>query len=235
MNDKGVFLILHGWGSSSEKWSQIKKNLEKEGYDVLIPDLPGFGNSLPPEKPWFIDDYVDWVYMYCKKMGLSSFFLAGHSFGGAVAARFTARHPAKIKKLFLISAAVFRKKSLFKRIVSKISRYFSFLPKRFKKFVYLRILKTDYPLDDSKKIMRETFKRIINADLTNYLKNIKKPTIIIWGDKDDITPIENAYNIKKIISDSVLEIIPGATHKIHLECPEKLSEILVKYSNDFDK
>ena len=70
-------LILHGWGwpISSPQWARVKELLETAGYEVFLPDLPGFGQTPSPKEPWAIDDYVEWVKNFCEKNNLSQIFL----------------------------------------------------------------------------------------------------------------------------------------------------------------
>ena len=65
--------------------------------------------------------------------------------------------------------------------------------------------------------MKEVFKNVINEDLTQYLPNIKSPTLLIWGDKDMETPIEDGRKMESLIPDSGLVVINGAGHFSYLE------------------
>ncbi|GAH22253.1 unnamed protein product, partial [marine sediment metagenome] len=76
---------------------------------------------------------------------------------------------------------------------------------------------------------KETFKKVVAEDLTSYLSKIKIPTLILWGQKDKITPLNNAYLINKEIPVSTLEIISKAGHEVNLTHPEEL----VKFIRDF--
>ena len=82
-------LILHGWGSCAQNWQRVKDGLEGGGYRVYLSDLPGFGKGPALEKTWLTEDYVNWLNEYCEKNNLSQFFLIGHSFGGALAVKFS--------------------------------------------------------------------------------------------------------------------------------------------------
>jgi len=62
------FLILHGWGSNSLKWQETGKILKEKGFKVIVPDLPGFGKSEEPKKPWSIKDYSQWLLHFMKLM-----------------------------------------------------------------------------------------------------------------------------------------------------------------------
>lgn len=223
-----TLLILHGWGSCSKNWQVVKKNLEEKGYQVYVPDLPGFGQSSLPKTAWSVDDYVDWLNQYCQKQNISQFFLIGSSFGGQIAVKYAIKFPAKIKKLCLLSPAVIRRKTLKKEIFKRIAKPFKKIP-FLRKIFYRFFIKSDYPSTQGK--MRETYLKVIKEDLSSLLKKISVPTLIIWGEKDKITPLADAYFIKREIKNSQLEIISNVGHGIGKEAPE----ILVKKISEFIK
>ncbi len=212
-------LILHGWGSSSEKWQKIGELLVQKGVKVIIPDLPGFGKSEEPQKAWNLDQYCDFVEEFIKILNLDKFYLLGHSFGGSLAVKFSLQHPEKVAKLFLVSAACIRKKSLKNKLFKFISRFFKIKPLFLRKFFYR---KSDYL--SVKGVMKEIYLKVIEEDLSDVLEKVKVPAIIIWGAKDKITPIKQAKLIKTKIRNSELKIIPNIGHSPHLEAPEKLGD-----------
>ena len=214
-------LILHGWGSSSEKWQKIGELLVQKGMRVIIPDLPGFGKSEEPQKAWNLDDYCDFVEEFIKILNLDKFYLLGHSFGGSLAVKFSLQHPEKVAKLFLVSAACVRKKSLKNKLFKFISRFFKIKPLFLRKFFYR---KSDYL--SVRGVMKETYLKVIEEDLSDVLEKVKIPTMIIWGAKDKITPIKQAKLIKIKIRNSELKIIPNIGHSSHLEAPEKLGDLV---------
>jgi len=76
--------------------------------------------------------------------------------------------------------------------------------------------------------MKITFKNIVNEDLKPYLKNIKSRTLLIWGDKDDATPVKDAYIMNKYIKDSELIVLEGATHFSYLEHINLVNQIILE-------
>ena len=70
---------------------------------------------------------------------------------------------------------------------------------------------------------------VIEENLTPLLKEIKVPVLILWGEKDKITPLTDAYLIKKEIKFSQLEILPGVGHTPHLENPELLAQKIKEF------
>ena len=76
--------------------------------------------------------------------------------------------------------------------------------------------------------MRETYLKIIEEDFSGVLSRIKAPTILIWGEKDEIIPLEHAHFIQKKIKNSKLIIIPEGIHAIERFLPDPLSQEIFK-------
>jgi pimeloyl-ACP methyl ester carboxylesterase len=220
-------LILHGWGSNSERWLEVAEPLSKK-FKVIIPDIPGFGKSEVLQEPWNLNKYVSWADEFVRQLKLGDFYLLGHSFGGALASKISIKHAQEIKKLFLVSAACIRRKTNKKGIsarIAKVVKIFSFLPfyTFFRKAVYKFIIRrSDYVYVEG--IMKQTYLNVISDDLSFHLPFIKVPTVIIWGDKDEMTPIEDARLINEKIRNSKLVVIPGAGHDLNRKQPEIVAQ-----------
>ena len=61
-------------------------------------------------------------------------------------------------------------------------------------------------------------------NVSQRLKKIETPTLIIWGTKDTYVPVKNAYKLNKLIPNSKLEIIEGGKHGLHIQQPKVLLE-----------
>lgn len=233
--DGRPFLILHGWGSNSLKWQRVGELLARKGFKVIIPDLPGFGRSEVPNSAWGLNNYVDWLKGFIKNFPEfdKGFCLLGHSFGGALSVKFALEEiSTKTEKLFIVAGSCVRKKSLRKKfflIISKILKIFSFLPfyqilrRVFYKFLGL---KSDYL--HLKGIMKETYLKIINEDLSASLSFLRLPVTVIWGEKDDVLPVEQGHFISQKIKTSNLVIIPGGSHDLEQKMPELLVEKILE-------
>ena len=227
-----AILILHGWGSRSDRWVKVAELLSQNNFSVFVPDLPGFGKSSMPPTPWHTEDYCNFVEQFVQKIGLQNFYLIGHSFGGGVAAVYAAKFPYRVKKLVLFASAVFRRKTTRKtifKVVTSVFRVFSFVPfyGLFRKAFYKFVVRSDYPYASG--VMKETYKKVIGSDLSSYLALIQAPTLIIWGDKDDVIPVTDAYLIQEKIKNSQLVVIPGGDHDIEQHMPEQLSTSIVNF------
>lgn len=225
-------LIFHGWGSNIERWAPIAEAISQKGFKVIVPDLPGFGKSAVPLMPWNVNKYIDWAEQFVKELNLGDFYLLGHSFGSALALKLAIKHAQEVKKLFLVSAACVRKRTAkkgFLKNISKIAKLFYFLPYYglFRKAVYKFIIRrSDYVYVEG--IMKDTYLNVISEDLSFHLPIVRVPTVIIWGDKDEFTPLDDAYFMHERIKNSKLVVIPDAGHDLNRKQPEVLSEEVIK-------
>lgn len=223
-------LILHGWGQfepGQHRFLEVKKLLEKRGYRVFTPDLPGFGsNQLKKEKLTF-EDYVEFVREYIKEKKLQQVILIGHSFGGRIAIRFTSLHPEFVKKLVLVSASgIVHPLSVKRRVVSlmvKLIKPVFSLPiidktsATIKGVLYKGIGEYDYYKAGN---LQKTFKNIYRVSVSNDLPYINVPTLIIWGEKDSMTPLADGKYMNEKIKSSQLVIVKNEGHKYPYEKSE---------------
>jgi len=119
-------------------------------------------------------------------------------------------------------------------ILSKVGQlifFTSFLRPIARKVLYqISGVRDYYKLDVAKALtMKETFKEIVATDLTSLLQAIKTPTLIIWGDSDNMTPLKDAYLIHRGITGSRLDIIKHGEHNLNLQMPEVLAEKIIKF------
>jgi pimeloyl-ACP methyl ester carboxylesterase len=225
MKEKLVF--LHGWRPDFEGYLKAIELL-KDRFDVYFFPLPGFGEKLT--RPYNFDDYLNFLEKELKD--LDNFYLLGHSFGGALATLYALRHPEKVNTLILYNAAIIRRRTLKQRIILLISKTLKpvekILPQKLsfilKKLFYRFLVRSyDYFLVDD--YLKETLINIINEDLSKKASMLQVKTILLWGEKDKVTPLKNALILKDLIKDSELITFDGG-HNFHRKDPEKFAELL---------
>ncbi len=233
MNSQKTLVFLHGWGATAKIFEPIiylLKNLvysAEENLEIIALDLPGFGNT-PIEKVTTLKDYADFIYEFLRKNKIEEPIIIGHSFGGAVAAKLALFYPENISKLVLVSASAVRqprrKIVLFKKIADILK---PLLPEKFRRFTLklLKYDKSDYAQIKSLEL-KETFKKVINEDLTPNLSQVKSPTLVIWGENDAITPLREGELIAKTIPGAKLAVIKNAGHFVFLEKPEEFTKLI---------
>lgn len=241
-----TLIILHGWQSSGARWNKVKGEIEKQGIRVLAPDIPGFKNGNELEKPWNLDNYIDWFSDFVMQQKLEypeiedGFYLLGHSFGGRMTIKIAAKKIFRLNGIILVSAAgIKRNQTVHSEVMglaAKLVKAFKLGDRANTKNIYnfLRIFfyryiirKTDYL--NATGALNETIKNILAEDLKIILSDISEPTKIIWGDKDRITSLRDAYLMKEKIQNSELEILKSVGHMPYNDCPEKLAESIIKF------
>lgn len=229
MNHKKTLVFIHGWGATAKIFETVFYYLRDE-FNIRYFDLPGFGNT-PIEKVMTLKDYADFVYKFLKENDIKEPIIIGHSFGGAVAVKLALLHPESVFRLILVSASVVRQPRHKIMLIKKIADFIKpFLPEKLRKIILkiLKLDKTDYAQIDSQKL-KETFKNVINEDLSPYLSAIKIPTLVIWGEKDTITLLKEGEIIAKSIPNAKLSVIKNAGHFRFLEKPEEFTELIKEF------
>lgn len=228
-----IILLLHGWADSKETFEQLSHKLT-DSYDVISLDLPGFGGSETPKNSWTLDDFAKFVASFIEKLNLKVSCIIGHSNGGAIAIHGLSDNTLRADKLILIASAgvrnpgSIRNKTL--KLASKPAKLaVSFTPKKTQEKIKKKLYKSigsDYMISEN---MKETFKNIVSADVLDDASKVIQPTILIYGDKDDSTPISLGRKLDDALKDSKLHTIDGAGHFVHQQQPNKVTSIIEEF------
>ena len=212
-------VLLHGWGQNIEMKDPIGKRLQKDFYITII-DLPGFGKSSEPTYGYTVYDYFEIVDELLRKLKIKNPIMIGHSFGGRISIIYAAKKG--VEKLVLLASPFKRsvKKNTFK---IKLLKFLKKVPvvKELESYMKTKIGSRDYR--NATPIMRLILVNTVNEDLTEYLKQIESPTLLIWGDLDTEAPLEDAKYAETIMKDAGLIIYQGATHYVYLE---RINEVI---------
>lgn len=232
---KKTILILHGWGLSGEKYVDLQKILEKNGYKVLAPDLPGFGTEPLVKSDMTLDDYSKFLYQFYKKNKITTAYIIAHSFGGRVTAKFAMQHSELIEKIVFTGSPLIRQKLGIKKQLVSTTAYMSKwlmerLPKKLQKkirwVVYRSIGEWDYYKADE---MKETFKNVINEDTAAYLPKIKNPVLNLWGKHDKMVPEYVGRQITAAIAHAQFGYIEDGGHAIPYSHPREFSRQVLSF------
>jgi pimeloyl-ACP methyl ester carboxylesterase len=102
--DGPVVLLLHGLASDADTWDRAIGPLAGRGLHVFAVDLIGHGESDKPNSTYLLSDFAESLGHFMDAIGVPSATLCGHSFGGAIAMFFGARHPHRVERVVLVSA-----------------------------------------------------------------------------------------------------------------------------------
>lgn len=226
-------LLLHGWGSSFDVYKGIMASL-KDRCRLVAVNFPGCGQSETMKEPWCLEDYCDFCLEFMEKLNLKDPILMGHSHGGRVVLKLTAEKMVNPPKIVLLDSAGLIPKKTFKQNF----RAKSF--KAIKRVLTLPVIKNhsegllqkarnhygsaDY--NAAPEVLRKTLVSLVNTDIRNILPNISCPSLLIWGDKDTATPLEDAKIIESLIPDAGLCVLEGTGHYSFCEKPYEAHAIL---------
>lgn len=224
-----LLVCLHGWGGSKESFTELRDALQGSDFDIVTPDLPGFGNEPEPKHPYTVDDYADWVIEHIQdKVQGKPWILLGHSHGGRISIKLTTEKLAAYSlplptHLILCASAGIKRPRHLKRIVglvlAKGGRAILSLPllnklePLGKKLLYKLVRVHDY--EKASEIMRKTLINVSSEDLRPLLQHITVPTDIFWGEDDGMTPIGDAHIMKQEIAHATLHTFAGVRHRVH--------------------
>lgn len=230
-NKKNSIIILPGWGETRLTFSSMIDSL-KEYFTVYIIDYPFFGKSSPPKEEWTIYDYANLIKNFIHEKKLENSIIIAHSFGGRIVSILAGKENMKFKKIILIDVAGIRRKSIKRYLKGKIYKILRTMTILLKRKDLKDKLENYFSSNDYKALpytMKKTFQNIIKEDLRVYYKKIECPTLILWGEKDEDTPVKDAYYLKKIIKNSGLILFKNTHHFSYLEKRIETINILYEF------
>ncbi len=229
-SDVRPLLLLHGWMGKIESWAPVYLHFMKTRKVYAI-DFPfQGGTSTEPEESWGIPEFSQMVYDFINEQNIVGCDVIGHSFGGRVIIYLSSLYKDLFSKIVLTDSAGVKPKMTIKKFfkiysykfIKNIYKLFLSKEKYEDKLSKLRMKRgsSDYATLKSD-VQRETFNKIINLDLTSKLQDISSPTLLIWGENDQDTPLYMAHTMEKKIKDCGLVIIENAGHFAYLDNTNK--------------
>ena len=249
--DSTPLLLIHGTSSSLRTWDGVTAQLKNQ-YRIIRFDLPGFGLTGPnPDHDYSTRYYNEVIDSLLRALQISRVIVVGNSLGGAIATQYAIYQPGKVRGLVLVDAAglppakkttgaigfklaqmpvinqlltiitprVLVKKSLEdaygdigKVTDSLTSQYFDMLTREGNRKALVDRMRQGWQVTDG-----------------NFLTKVEAPTLIVWGSKDRLIPVENAALFQQKIKNSQVHIWDNLGHVPMEEDPVAFSEIVKKW------
>lgn len=254
---KPVLLLVHGLSGSRDNWNRVARYLTPH-YHVIIPDLPGQGDSrVPNDFDYSIPNLTEKLRRFVESIQVdTNIHIAGHSMGGAVSLLYTAQYPLETKSLFLIgSAGVFKsantpylkdpnllkdfivsKPGDFDRLFKVAAHMPPFIPNELK--VEQEKLMISNVVNNTKLVEQLILMSKIYTPDTFALaaRSIDQPTLILWGEKDQIINVEAASELKSLLKNAQDPIIlKDVGHTPILEQEQVLVNHYLKFLKEQNK
>jgi len=236
--ERPTLILLHGAGGSSQTFLHQVRALDRS-LNILALDLPGHGNTPGPGFDT-ISAYAHWVEQALSGSTIPSYFLGGHSMGGAICQEMAWHSSLPLKGLILISTGEELNVSpqILEGLLTKPDQTLTLInqwcfPKN-----------TDPLLiQQSVELMKQTPIPIITNDFiacnrfnrSENISTITPPTLIIVGEEDQMTPPAFSQSLNKKIFSSRLVVVPGAGHLVMLEKPREVNQAIEAFVTELSE
>lgn len=247
-------LLLHGFGGEIWMWERQVAAISKR-YRLFIPDLLGYGYSDRPKVDYTPSLFIDMIRQFMDQLGMRSASLIGNSMGGGIAWAFALTYPTRVDKLVLIDSippqvvpAV--RNRLFRWFLA--IRHIPLLPYlavalRTRRMVRVALMQvvyndrliTEAVIERQHRIGRMAGTARVMASTVRYadevaryadaLETLRKPTLIIWGEQDELFPVAVGSQLHASIRDSELVVIKDSGHMPMWEKPDETNQAIMEF------
>jgi len=234
-SSKDALLFLHGWAAPISLYSPIFLKL-KEKYRVIAFEMPGVGGTEEPKSPMTLEDYAAFTLAFCENLGVARAILMAHSHGGRIACRLLSDPdcPLKASKAVLIDAAGvpphhtagFRLRQKGYKALKCLAGAAIFKPVFLPIYERARERRASDDYKNATPVMRRTLVNVLTADLRPVLGRISIPVLLIWGEHDTATALEQGREMERLIPKAGLAVILGAGHFPFLDNWPQFSAVL---------
>ncbi|RZA21231.1 MAG: alpha/beta hydrolase [Proteobacteria bacterium] len=248
-------VFLHGFADCKENFFDSAHMLVTD-YNLLIPDLPGFGKSFKKKKGRYnLQNYSDWLVDAIRAEGWTQFHLMGNSLGGAIALDIAIRYPDMVQTLTVLDPAgivVTEVPSIYHEFLNGRSVFEIHSPMQFEYFLHrvfhkppiIPPLVREHLFREFSRLSRWNGKilsdllegltsmndpRLEEVSLNHRLKDVKAPTLILWGDRDSFFPPVTGHLLRKEIKNSQLKFLKGLGHSPQNESPILVMKIVKEF------
>jgi 2-hydroxy-6-oxonona-2,4-dienedioate hydrolase len=238
-NSKETLVFLHGLGASAERWSEVIPLLTD--YNVIIPDIIGFGYSAKPLVHYHINFFLKFLEEFFEKLEIKNPIGIGSSFGGQLILEYYFTKMDFFKKMILVSPAGTNDKPtlvLRQYIFSSLYPTYENTERAFKTMASKNYQVRDSTVKDFVNRMKlpNAKHSLISTllalrkynDLQENFQKIKIPTLVIWGSEDNFIPIENLEYFKGIPSVKTC-IMEDCGHSPFVERPLTFYKIIKNF------
>ena len=243
-------VLLHGWAMNGAVWHPLAKSLAKH-FTLHIVDIPGMGLSRPIE-PYHLHSIAEKI----AEMLPANADIVGWSWGGQVAMRIALDHPDAVRRLVLVGTTpCFVNKNSIKKqaewnvgIASEVFSKFADnvdvdYHKTMTQFLTLQCM-GDIRARMTVRMLRKKFEErpapstltlqkalniLLETDLRTEVEFLRKPTLLIHGDRDTLAPVQAAHWMMQNLPESFLRVIAGASHAPFLSHQEQFVDALVQF------
>nr|PZN30478.1 MAG: alpha/beta hydrolase [Chloroflexota bacterium] len=219
--DGPPLVLIHGLSGSARWWRRNVLALA-EGFRVYTVDLIGFGGSRG-RQAFVLDEAAAHLARWSEQLGIGRASFAGHSMGGFIAADLAAGFPDLVDRLVLVDAAALPIGRGYAQHALGLAGAL-----RFSRPSFLPVLVGD-ALRAGLWTVVAAARQLLASDLTVRLSDIRAPTLLVWGERDRLVPVEVGRRLQEALPGSRLEIIARAGHNPMWDRPEEFNRLVLEF------
>lgn len=230
-------VLLHGYPLDHTIWNEVASLLEDD-FDLILPDLRGFGQSEVFEPQYEIQDMAADVAALLDHLGIESTHIAGHSMGGYVALSFARSYPERVLGLGLISSQALgdsperrdgRYATADEIMRTGVRPVAESMPAKLSPDDKVQAFAHDLILEQRPIGLANALKAMgERLDSTLILQSFAFPVVLVHGTDDQLIPIDRSREIKAVIKPAHLSELSGGGHMPMMEEPREVASTLAK-------
>jgi triacylglycerol lipase len=231
-------VLIHGIGGDADQWAFVFGALSAANR-VIAFDLLGFGRSDKPAIDYRVEGYVEFLDRLLRAIGIHRSAVLGHSFGGWIAAEFALRFPECVEKLVLVDAAgidagaaeIPIDLNVSSRRAMREAFEFMFHDQAFASDALVDLAYALHLERGDGYAIRSALATLADPreKLDARLSELRVPTLLVWGERDALTPVAMAREFHRRIAGSRLELIPECGHLPPLEKAAEFARAVTRF------
>jgi pimeloyl-ACP methyl ester carboxylesterase len=254
---RGTIVWIHGLSGSWQNWLENLPAFARDGWRCVAMDLPGFGASPMPAEKITITGYAALVDELLRELGVRRAVVVGNSMGGFIGLEIAIRFGTWVDRLVLVSAAglsIEHDRNLFHLarvtgratalgagwIASK-SDALSRRPRSRRTLMSIvaahgdrlpAALVTEQLRGSGKPGFLDALDALTSYPIRDRLGDITAPTLVVWGAKDPLVPVRDAWELGRLIPDAKVVVYADTGHVAMLERPEAFNALVADFVDD---
>ena len=240
-----TILLLHGLFADKEQWHKLACLLEDAGYSVIAPDLPGYGKSVGfPLPDYRLENQVKLLHQFLQVLDIRRYDVGGSSMGGTIAAMISRQYPREVKSLAFIGSPqgiIEWSPQLEAAISEGINPFIPIDVGQFDlEMSLLFVTPPVVPIEVKEAAVNQYVTRNRHYQQVWDIDNLYttqltqghwdgKPTLIIWGQNDQIFSVKGARKLKARIPRAKVIRLPDAGHLLMMENSTEAARFYLRF------